>query len=189
MSKKSKDRKTKRRVQRGGVEEPSSTSSTEPSWTEKFTSFFKKITGPDVKRQEDSTPEDNSTTGQKIDKFTSDAKEKVSDITESVSTTVSDLFGTPEPAKNDDIYQQPTAPNQTGGKMRRRKPATRSTIKTNISKKITKIVNMVKTRMSCNKRTKKSKRNYLGGSSVSTQPYYGSYPNSVGKINVPVPPK
>lgn len=201
MPKKTRVRKSKRMGHRGGeIPPPSSTpslpspasstlSSTPPEPTlwgkikNKINSFGSQLMGPDAKRD---TPPDTSTVGEKLDKLTSEvgnkvdeAKEKVGAITTNVSTTVSDLF-------NDSETNNPLH-DQSGGKLRRKRRTTaRSTIRSNISKKITKIVNMVKNRMTCKNKHKKSKRNYRGGSSVS---YYGSYPNSVGKINVPVPPK
>lgn len=208
MPKKSRVRKSKRMGHRGGVMEQTSTSSTstsnEPSWTEKFTNFFKKITGPDANREDTSasitpsspTPSDTSTAKEKLDKFTTivgaevdKATSTVSDMTTRASTTVSDLFkNNNNNTNNSGESGGNPMHNQGGGKSRRRKRRTtaRSTIRANISKKITKIVNMVKNRMTCKNKHKKGKRNYKGGSSVS---YYGSYPNSVGKINVPVPPK
>ena len=150
-----------------------STTPTNTTLWEKIKSFGSRLMGPDVNREDTSasitpsspTSADTSTAGEKLDKFTTivgtkvdEAKSTVSDMTTRASTKVSDLFGTPE---DGDTYQ-PTPQNQTGGKSRRirRRTAARSTVRANISKKITKIVDMMKKRMTCknkHRRNKKSK--------------------------------
>jgi hypothetical protein len=85
---------------------------------------------------------------------------------------------------------------QVGGK-RKRLPRIRLNRKY-ISKKMSNIVDIFKkhiTRKNKGKKCKKSRRNYRGGSVVNTadpslwKSQQGSYPQAVGSINVPIPPR